>query len=63
MQLQDKYGSDKEIVLLGNYEEMACDGRWPIVNGDEDTYDHAEDGAGFMWMQKLPYDEENKQED
>lgn len=56
MQLQNQYGSDKVIALLGNHEDMACDGRWPIgVNGDEDTYDHAEDGAGYiMWMKNLP---------
>ncbi len=55
MQLQIKYGNDKVIALLGNHEEMACDGRWPIgVNGDGDT-DHTEDSAGyFIWMQNLP---------
>lgn len=56
MQLQNKYSSDKVIALLGNHEDMACDGRWPIDgNGDDDTYDHEEDNAGYlMWMQNLP---------
>lgn len=55
MRLQNKYGSDKVIALLGNHEEMVCDGRWPIgVNGDKDTY-RTEDSARYlMWMQNLP---------
>lgn len=28
--LEMKHGSDKVIVLAGNHEDMACDGRWPI---------------------------------
>ena len=56
MQLQNKYGIDKVIALRGNHEDMVCDGRWPIgVGGEEDTYDHAEDDAGYLkWMQNLP---------
>ena len=56
IQLQNKYGSDKVIALLGNHEEMACDGRWPIGgNGDADTYAHPEeDNRYLMWMQTLP---------
>lgn len=56
MQLQNKYGSDQVIALLGNHEDMACDGRWPIGgNDDADTYDHAEDDAGYLiWMRNLP---------
>lgn len=30
MELECKFGSDKVIVLAGNHEDMACDGRWPI---------------------------------
>lgn len=56
MQLQNKYGSDKVIALLGNHEDMACDGRWPIGgNGNGNTYGRKEDDAGYlMWMQNLP---------
>lgn len=48
MQLQDKYGSDKVTALLGNHEDMACDGRWPIDGSGED------DDRYLMWMQSLP---------
>lgn len=30
MELERKYGSDKIIVLAGNHEDMACNGRWLI---------------------------------
>lgn len=56
MQLQNKYGNDKVIALLGNHEDMACDGRWPIGESrDENDYDHEEnDDRYLMWMQNLP---------
>ena len=55
IQLQNKYGSDKVIALLGNHEEMACDGRWPMGgNGHADTYAHPEDDRYLMWMRTLP---------
>ncbi len=56
MQLQNKYGSDKVIALLGNHEDMACDGRWLIGGiGDENTYVREEDDDRYlMWMQNLP---------
>ena len=56
MQLQNKYGSDKVIALLGNHEDMACDGRWPIGGtGDEDTCDQDVDDDEFlMWLKNLP---------
>ena len=58
MQLQNKYGSDKVIALLGNHEDMACDGRWPIDgigNEDDDNDNHTEDDDRYlMWMQNLP---------
>lgn len=55
MLLQNEYGSDKVIALLGNHEEMACDGRWPIGrNDDGNAYDQAENDAGYLtWMQNL----------
>lgn len=27
--LQNKYGTDKVIALIGNHEDLVCDGRWP----------------------------------
>lgn len=53
MQLQNEYGSDKVIALLGNHEDMACDGRW-LIGGEEDI-------GYLMWMQNLPryYSERN----
>lgn len=56
MQLQNKYGHDKVIALLGNHEDMACDGRWPIGGiGDENPYEHEEDDDRYLiWMQNLP---------
>ena len=43
------------IALLGNHEDMACDGRWPIGgNGDVNTFDHEEDAGYLIWMQNLP---------
>ena len=56
MQLQKDYGSNQIIALLGNHEDMACDGRWPIGGNDGvAAYNHAkEDAAYLMWMQKLP---------
>ena len=64
MELECKYGSDKVVVLAGNHEDMACDGRWPIGEDrffgsevDEDDYDD----KYISWMQNLRryYVEEN----
>ena len=55
MEMEKKYGPEKVIVLAGNHEIMACDGRWPIgasrwsnagVNRDKE-------GQYLLWMQKL----------
>ena len=56
MQLQNKYGSDKVMALLGNHEDMACDGRWPIGGiGDGYNCNREEDNDRYlMWMQNLP---------
>ena len=35
IELQEKYGSDKVIALMGNHEEMVMDGRWPITMQDD----------------------------
>ena len=56
MQLQNKYGNHRVIDLLGNHEDMVCDGRWSIGgNSDENNYEHEEDDAVYlMWMKNLP---------
>ena len=53
MELERKYGSDKIIVLAGNHEDMACDGRWPI---EEDRFFGSgvdSDDRYILWMQNL----------
>ena len=55
--LQEKYGSDKVVALLGNHEEMALNGTWNInedrfgVVGDFDDYN---DDKYLSWMSHLP---------
>lgn len=56
MQLQEQYGSDKVVALLGNHEEMALDGAWNI---NEDRFgfvcaDDNNDDKYLNWMAKLP---------
>lgn len=54
MKLQRKYGNDKVIALLGNHEDMVCDGRWPIGGTGDDAAYEEEDDRYLMWMQSLP---------
>lgn len=49
--LQEKYGSDKVIALMGNHEEMAITNRLPI-NGKQ--YEKNKDEKYLRWMLKLP---------
>lgn len=56
IELERRFGSDKVIVLAGNHEDMACDGRWPIGEDrffrsgvDEDD----NDDKYILWMQNL----------
>ena len=58
MELERKYGTDKVIVLAGNHEDMAVDGRWPISEGSSMAgYSYKdqnfEDDRYLLWMQKL----------
>lgn len=55
MEMEKKYGPEKVIVLAGNHEDMACDGRWPIgasrlsnvrVNCNQDD-------QYLLWMKQL----------
>ncbi len=51
-----KYGADKVIVLAGNHEDMACDGRWPIgvSQFSDSSFDHDDDDDKYIfWMQRL----------
>lgn len=55
MELEQQYGRDKVIVLAGNHEDMAVDGRWPISAdrfADGIDYD-ALDDRYLSWMQTL----------
>ena len=55
--LQEKYGSEKVIALLGNHEEMAINGSWNI---SEDRFgvigdlDDSNDDKYLSWMSHLP---------
>lgn len=50
--LQSKWGCDKIMTLMGNHEEMVCDGRWPIEQNDENV--EAKEDSYISWMQNLP---------
>jgi serine/threonine protein phosphatase 1 len=58
IRLQEKYGPDKVVALLGNHEEMALDGLWPIGAhrfGDDKKYQKKDkDEKYLLWMSKLP---------
>lgn len=57
IKLQEKYGSNKVIALLGNHEEQALDGSWPIGEprfGTSDDLDDGRDDKYLAWMSKLP---------
>ena len=56
MELEHNYGSDKVVVLVGNHEDMAMDGYWPIGAERYDNYceEHdADDDKYLSWMQNL----------
>lgn len=56
IELEYKYGRDKIIILAGNHEDMAMDGRWPI---GEDRFfcsgidKKDSDDKYILWMQTL----------
>ncbi len=55
--LQEKYGTDKAIALLGNHEEMALDGTWNINENRFDVsgeFDSSNDNKYLSWMSRLP---------
>ncbi|MDE5738474.1 MAG: metallophosphoesterase, partial [Oscillospiraceae bacterium] len=49
--LQHKYSPDKVIALLGNHEEMVCNGNWSI-NGY--GFSDETDDKYINWMSRLP---------
>lgn len=56
MELEKSYGRDKVIVLAGNHEDMAVDGRWPVSEGrtaEHDDDDKPDDGKYLLWIKKL----------
>lgn len=52
--LQDRYGSDKVIALMGNHEEMALNGMWPIQANRYDYEANENDEKYLIWMEDLP---------
>jgi serine/threonine protein phosphatase 1 len=62
IELQNKYGSDKVIALIGNHEEMAINGMWNIDGTYDKQYeDNPKDIYYLKWMENLPlYHKEGK---
>lgn len=57
MSLQQKYGANKVIALMGNHEEMVIEGRAPIQElWGEGFYDsgNEEDDSYILFLQNLP---------
>ena len=55
--LQNEYGKDKVIALLGNHEEAALQGEWPINetrNGSRYNRNPPNDEPYLEWMKTLP---------
>jgi len=50
MKLQQQYGSEKVIALMGNHEAMVLNGEWTIAR-DSDT---DKDDKYLCWMRNLP---------
>ncbi|MDE6005075.1 MAG: serine/threonine protein phosphatase [Oscillospiraceae bacterium] len=51
MTLQYQYGTEKIIALIGNHEEMVCNGNWSI-NGY--GFSDEKDDKYINWISKLP---------
>lgn len=54
--LQNKYGTDKVMALMGNHEEWIIEQNMPIVDEGrgEGEYDEKEEAKCIAWMEKLP---------
>lgn len=54
MGLQEKYGNDKVIAIMGNHEEMVMNGMWPITEHEDIECDEAREDKYISWMYNLP---------
>ena len=57
MELQDEYGSDKVMALMGNHEDFVLKGYSSISNLMISNYDYDNDGNDdkyIQWMEDLP---------
>ena len=52
--LQETYGSNKVVALMGNHEEMVMNGMWHITEQEEIEYDEEREKRYINWMQRLP---------
>ena len=52
--LQEKYGSNKVVALMGNHEEMVMNGDWGITECEEIERDEEREDHYTNWMQRLP---------
>ena len=52
--LQNKYGEDRVIALLGNHEEAVIYGDWGITEREGIECDEAREKRYVSWMKKLP---------
>ena len=56
--LQNKYGPEKVVALLGNHEGMALNGSWPICadrySFANENYDDKKENSYLGWMSNLP---------
>ena len=55
MELQNKYGTDKIIALLGNHEEMVLHGYSNIGEQDLVVENNHDDDKYINWMSNLPF--------
>lgn len=57
--LQEEYGPDKIIALMGNHEEWVIDDTWPILTLHEEmelmqNNEEIDTSSYIQWMKKLP---------
>lgn len=52
--LQEEYGSDKVIALMGNHEEMVMNGMRSITEQEDMEFDEACEDRYISWMYNLP---------
>lgn len=54
MSLQDKYGNDKVIALMGNHEDLVLTGYASINDANEEFEENDNDDKYIEWMRNLP---------